>query len=169
MAEPTAPAIDPAQLELALQKLRAEQNLPLGLVAGLAASLVGAGLWAAISLATNYRIGWMAIGVGFLVGVAVRAAGKGVDPVFAYGGAALSLLGCAAGNLLTGTAIVAGREQVSFLEELAKLDVQSAIALFRATFRPMDVLFYGLAGMQGYKLSLRQVTLDELRKLVPLH
>jgi hypothetical protein len=32
-----------------------------------------------------------------------------------------------------------------------------------ANFSPIDLLFYGIAIYEGYKLSFRQVTEDELR------
>ena len=50
----------------------AASNLPPGVVAGLGAAIVGAAIWAAITAATDYQIGFMAIGVGFLAGFAVR-------------------------------------------------------------------------------------------------
>ena len=32
------------------------------------------------------------------------------------------------------------------------------------TFSPIDLLFYGLAIYEGYKLSFRQITRDELER-----
>ena len=40
--------------------LKDRQNLPLGLLAGLGAALGGAVLWAVITVATEYQIGYMA-------------------------------------------------------------------------------------------------------------
>jgi len=34
------------------------------------------------------------------------------------------------------------------------------------TFDPMDILFYGIAVYEGYKLSFRQVSPEELASLV---
>jgi len=60
---------------------------------------IGAALWALITVATNYQIGFMALGVGFLVGHSVRAFGKGVDTGFGVLGAVLALAGCLAGKI----------------------------------------------------------------------
>ena len=76
-------------------------NLVLAGVAGLAAALVGAVLWALLASATHVKIGYAAIGVGYLVGFAMRAAGKGHSPVYGYVGAVLALLGCVVGDLLS--------------------------------------------------------------------
>ena len=132
------------------------------MLAGLAAAALGAGIWAAVTVVSGYQIGWMAVGIGFLVGYAVRAVGKGIDPVFSIAGAALSLLGCAIGNLLAVCGFVAQQEGMAFLEVLARLDVQLASQLMVASFNPMDLLFYAIAVYEGFKLSPRQVTAAEL-------
>ena len=91
--EAEAPQLDPSQLEYLRQRLETEQNLPLGVVAGFIAAILGAGVWAAITVATNYQIGFMAIAIGLLVGYAVRTFGKGITSAFGVAGAILSLLG----------------------------------------------------------------------------
>jgi hypothetical protein len=40
-----------------------------------------------------------------------------------------------------------------------------AMELLVATFSPMDLLFYGIAVYEGYHLSFRQVTDQELAEL----
>lgn len=80
------------------------------------ASLVGACIWAAISVATGYQIGYVAIGVGFLVGMAVKIFGKGIDQVYGYIGAVLSLFGCVLGNLFTIILFVSVYENIPFFE-----------------------------------------------------
>jgi len=79
---PAENAIDPLILQAALQRLKSEQNLVLAALAGGVAALLGACIWAAVTVTTNYQIGWMAVGVGFLVGYAVRSFGKGIDKSF---------------------------------------------------------------------------------------
>lgn len=161
-----APALDPSQVQYLEQQLASEQNLVLGALGGLAAAAVGAGLWAGITVATGYQIGFMSIGVGFLVGFAVRTLGKGVSSVFGLVGAACSLLGCAAGNLLAVTAIVAQDQGVAFTDALAQLDAELVQNLMVAFFSPMDVLFYALALYYGYRLAFRQIDEAELQRML---
>ena len=156
------PALSAAEIKLALQALRSEQNLVAGALAGLAAALVGAAIWAIVTALTHYQIGFMAIGVGLLVGFAVRAAGKGIDPVFGVVGAALALLGCVLGNLLMVLYFLADKEQMSFLELLSHLDLELVGRVMVATFDVMDIVFYGIAMYCGYKYALRQVTNEQL-------
>lgn len=158
--------LDKAKLDRYLQQLRDNQNLVIGLLGGVVAATVGAVLWAVITAVTNYQIGWMAVGVGFLVGLAVRVCGNGVDTSFGVMGAALSLLGYLAGNLLAVCVVVARQEGMPLLELLSRLNPQIALGLLTATFSPMDLVFYGLAIYEGYQFSLRRLKPDELAKLV---
>ena len=163
----SAPQVDPVQLQYATEQLRSEQNLAMGVVAGLVASLVGAAIWAGVTIATGYQIGWMAVGVGFLVGFAVRIGGKGLDPIFGIAGAALALLGCGVGNLLAVCGILAQEEGAQLMNVLSSLDLEFAQQLMVATFSPIDLLFYGLAVYEGYRLAFRQVSQEELDTLLP--
>ena len=76
--EAQASVIDPAKMAMFNAQLDAEQNLPLGVCGGLLAAVLGAAVWAGVTVATGYQIGWMAVGVGFVVGFTVRLLGKGV-------------------------------------------------------------------------------------------
>jgi len=77
-------------------------NIPLAIAAGAFAAIIGASIWAAITVATGFQIGWIAVGVGILVGFAVRIAGKGETLTFAVIGAIFALVGCLLGNIFTG-------------------------------------------------------------------
>ncbi|MGI9592106.1 MAG: hypothetical protein ACR2P8_12110 [Myxococcota bacterium] len=158
--------LDPAQVGYLRQRLESEQNLVAGAAAGFAASLVGAAAWAGMTVATGFQIGFMAIGIGFLVGYAVRTAGRGVTSTFGVVGATLALVGCALGNLLAVTAIVAGNDGVPFFEALGQLDVALARELMVAFFSPMDLLFYGFAVYEGYRLSFRELGASELEGML---
>ena len=129
-------------------------NIILGAVAGLLAALVGAGIWAAITALTAYQVGFMAVGVGFLVGFAVRFAGKGHEPMFGVVGAVLAVLGCVVGNLLMGAWFFAANTGASYSGILLNLDPSFAVEILRATFGVIDLLFYAIAAYCGYRYSL---------------
>lgn len=154
--------IDRVRLEQFLMEVRDGSNLFLGGVAGLIAAAVGAGVWAAISASTGFQIGWMAVGVGFLVGFAVRMFGKGIDRSFGLVGGGLALLGCLAGNLLTIVVLVSQQEGIAVLDLLSRLNPAAAAELMMVTFSPIDLLFYGIAVYEGYRFSFRPVTPEEI-------
>jgi len=56
-----------------------QRSVGLGIGAGIAAGVLGAVLWAIITSAVNARIGYLALGVGALVGLAVGKLGKGPE------------------------------------------------------------------------------------------
>ena len=162
----SAPELDPAQIEYIRQRLDSEQNLPLALAAGGAASLAGAAVWAGVTVVTGFQIGFMAIGVGFLVAFAVRSLGKGVTNTFGIVGAFWSLIGCALGNLLAVTALVAREQGVPFGSAVSQLNWDLIQQLMVAFFSPMDLLFYGIALYYGYRLAFRRLTGEELEQML---
>jgi len=163
------PQLDPGRVAALQARLEREQNLPLGVTAGAIAALLGAAAWAAITVATEYQIGWMAIGIGFLVGFAVRMFGNGVSQPFGYFGAGLALVGCLLGNLLSACGFIAQQEPSAALLDVT-LGVLSqpviAAEIMRLTFTPIDLLFYGLAVYEGYRLSFRELTEADVFELV---
>ena len=159
------PIFDTAKASILTQRLRDNQNMGMGIIGGILAAFIGAAVWAVVTALTNYQVGFMAIGVGILVGYVVRRAGQGIDPVFGYVGAALALLGCVVGNLLTTCVIASMKEGVPFMEIIGGLNFNVAIEIMKYTFSPIDLVFYGLALYYGYKFSFRQLTENEIKSI----
>jgi len=157
--------IDPQKLQRHMETVRSEQNFLMGITGGLLCAAIGAVLWAVITILTEYQIGYMALGVGFLAGLGVKTLGRGVDPKFQYAGAVLALAGCLAGNLMV--VIVFGSLQtgISITTILSRLTPAVVVELYRATFNVMDLLFYGLAITIGYRYSVRTISPEEIQKL----
>jgi len=159
-------SLDPDKLEMFQRKMRSEQNLVGGAAAGLVAALAGAGMWAAVTVSTGYQIGFMAIAVGFLVGFAVRKVGRGIDKSFGLLGAALALLGCVTGNILTIVALVSQEYSMSPLKVLGDLGPAGSIEALFQTSNFMDAIFYGIAVYEGYKFSFRRISSEEAKQLL---
>lgn len=151
---------DKERRQLVSVHLQNQQSLPVALVAGIGAAIVSAIIWAAITIVTEYQIGWMAVGVGVLVGLAVRC-GKGVDRVYSVVGAALALIGCILGNFFSIVGFVAKQEQMNVFSILGAIDYLKVPSVMIEASSPMDLLFYGIAMYEGYKLSVRSITADE--------
>ena len=131
-------------------------NLALAIVAGLVAALVGAALWATLDAAVHVKIGLAAVGLGLLVGWAMRTAGQGHSPVYGYAGAALALLGCVLGDVLTDCVFVAQQLSQPVLTVITRLTPDKAWGLLRAGFQPLDALFYVIALLAGYRYAFRR-------------
>jgi hypothetical protein len=108
----------------------------------------------------------MAIGVGFLVGWAVKKLGQGIDVPFGVVGAFMSLLGCLLGNYLSAVGFIAMEYDASYFDTLAAFNFEDAIEIMKVAFSPMDILFYAIALYYGYKTSFRGLTAEELKSVV---
>jgi len=155
-----------------IERLRMEQKLIPGIVSGLVVGLVGALLWAAISVLTQYQIGYMAIAIGAGVGFAIRKMGKGIDQIFGISGAVISLLSVLLGNFLSIIGFFANYTGLGYIETLSNFNYILAISeynsvfeLMKASFQPMDLLFYALAIYAGYKFSFRKITEKKITEL----
>ena len=163
----TPPAVTRLDQEL-LSNLFAQQNLPLAIVGGAVAAIVGGLAWAVVTVASGYQIGWMAIGIGFLVGMAVRTLGKGMTKTFGIAGGGLSLFGCALGNLLAVCGLVAQSADAPIVSTTLAIlsEPATAIEFMKMSFSPMDVVFYAIAIYEGYKFSFRQISDEELELML---
>ena len=153
--------IEQNQLAEAVAKMRQEQNLSLAILAGFGSAILGAIIWAVLTVSFEYQIGFMAVGIGLLVGFAVRL-GKGVDKIYGILGAAFSLFGCLLGNFFALVGFFAKNENISLLETLSKIDYAKVPELMISTFSAMDLLFYGIAVYEGYKFSFRKISPEEI-------
>lgn len=155
--EKMAPTPQPEDYSVQLDRnqLLAEQNLLKGVSLGVIACIVGAVVWSLVSISTGYQIGYMAIGVGFLVGFAMRQ-GKGVTPVFGIIGAALALLSCVLGDFFSMIGLIAKEYEVSFWEVLTGIEYKDVASLMVENLASMTIVFYGIALYEGYKLSFRE-------------
>lgn len=159
--------INPVKLEQLMREIKAKQSLPLGILGGFIAAIVAAVIWAIITYVTNFQIGFMAVGVGFLVGYAVRLLGRGMDQSFGIAGAVLALFGCMLGNLLTGAIAVARLEGSSTSLVISTFITSPEIMweIMKAMFSPIDLLFYAIGIYEGYRFSFRELTEQEIASL----
>jgi hypothetical protein len=166
---PVSPEIQINQFEWEnfQRRLKEEQNLWLGLIGGSIGMGIGAALWMLITVLTDFQMGWMAIGVGFLAGSGVRYLGKGFDTIFGIVGGILAGVGCLLGNFLTVLVVVVREFEVPFLRLLLNLDLEIVVELITITFDPIDLLFYGLAIYAGYRASFRRVTEADMATFMP--
>ena len=145
---------DSGSAAAAQHKPIARPNFALAIVAGMASAIVGAGLWAIVTVLTQSELGLMAIAVGFLVGYAIRFVAESEDKRLGYLGAVCALLGCVLGNYLSAVAFFAQARGLTLAQVLSVLDFDLSQRLMTATFSAMDLLFYAIAIYEGFKFSV---------------
>ncbi|WP_225836048.1 hypothetical protein [Streptomyces sp. NK08204] len=134
-----APAAPPAP---------APRSLVLGLLAALAAAVVVGSLYGVIIGLTKHEIGWAAVGVGFVIGLAAGKAG-GRNPAVAIAAAVLALGSVYLGQLVGEAMIIAKLVHAGFSEVFFDhLDlVQRA---WKEDADPLTFLFFGIAGYAAF-------------------
>ena len=141
-----------------------ETRLFLGALAGLAAAFVGAVVWAVVTVTTNYQIGLVAIGIGALVGFAVRIGNGG--KAFGILGAFLALFGCVLGNYFSLIAFASAQLHVGFFAALNDADLSKVMDVMWNDFMSTSILFYAIAVYEGYRFSVvRQKPIEKKQTL----
>ncbi len=147
------------------EKIKSEQDLKKGICFGILAAIFGAILWAIITVSTNFQIGYMAIAIGAGVGLSIRYFGKGIDQIFGIWGAGIALFGCLFGNMLSVVGFIANAEGLGYIETFFSIDWRYIPEIIKETFRPMDIIFYGIAIYEAYKFSFRLITKQGIEDL----
>ncbi len=131
-----------------------------GVLAGAGAALAGAVVWTVLVVITGYELGIVAVGIGLLVGLAMAAvAGPGRSRALPVIGAVLALAGCLLGNLFSDAYYFGRLADWSTLHTLGQMIVDLTLgrSIFSAGFTPIDMLFWAIAGYEGYKLTARGI------------
>lgn len=147
------------------QELLNEQNLSLAIVGGILVGLTGAVLWAVITVATGWQIGYMALAIGAGVGYSMRYLGKGIEQIFGIAGATIAVFSCIIGNLLSVLAFLATEEGLTYMETILFFDYSYTFDLLVDTAHLMDLVFYVISGFEGYKFAFRQFNQAEIAKM----
>lgn len=159
-----SPQIDRVKYEQRMAELRSEQSVALAIVAGVLASILGAVLWAVITYLTSRQFGLVAIGIGVLVGFAVKYFGNGLDMKFGLIGAFFAFVGCVLGKILTTVVFASFTDGMPLLMVVSTFITSPSIVIeiLRADFSFIDLLFYGLAIYEGYRFSIREIGPEDM-------
>src|SRR5689334_16505111 len=117
----SSPALNPSAAPQLPPPVETESNIVLAFGAGIGAALIGAVAWAVVTVITKLEIGWMAVGVGFIVGFAVGYFNPQGRTSFGYLGATLALFGCVVGNAFSILGFLSVQEHMSLLQVLGRV------------------------------------------------
>ena len=125
-----------------------------GLAVAVVAAIVGAVVWALITVESNYHVGLGAVGIGFLVGLAIERFGGG-DRRLPVAGAVIALLGCLLGDLFADAHIIASGMHIGLFDVLRH--PRMPWSYYTQTFRAFDLVFYAIAAYEGFQFGRRGV------------
>lgn len=122
------------------------------IVLGVAGALVGAAVWVAVGAATKHEIGFVAVGVGFVVAMAmgrVRAGWSGL-PIVA---GVIALVAVVAGDFVLDVILQAQAEGFPVGDAFSSVATDPSLAreIFSAYFSPIDLLFWLIAASVAYR------------------
>lgn len=143
------------------ERLIAEQNFGLGVVAAVVAALAGALAWGVVTVITGGIPAWFAIAIGALVGYGMQVFGRGLTTKYSVVAAVMAIVGCVAGNL---AAYVIFQSKASFRsidEILSTLDLADLIDFYVRALGLLDLFFYFLAAVAAWYFAQRDLTQEE--------
>ncbi|MFI5689041.1 hypothetical protein [Streptomyces sp. NPDC051636] len=123
-------------------------NVGLGLAAALGAALVAAALYGVVIGLTKHEIGWAAVGVGFVIGLAAGKAG-GRNPALAVVSAVLALGSVYIGQLVGEAMIGADQIGVGF-NELFFQHFSLVQEAWKEDADPLTFLFFAIAAFAAF-------------------
>jgi hypothetical protein len=123
-------------------------NVALGVAAAVAAALVAAGIYGVIIGATKHEIGYAAVGVGFLIGIAAGRVG-GRNPILPVFSAVLSLGAVYLGQLV-GEAMMGAKESGLGFNEVFFNNFSLVQEAWKADADPLTFLFFAIAAYVAF-------------------
>ncbi len=124
------------------------------IVFGILAMILGAGVWALVTVVIEHEFSLVAFGVGALVGLAMYAArptSMGVAAVAAL----LAVAGCALGEFLAVPAYVAHKDGLSF-SKLLSLEVHHP-KIFFDSLSGKTYLFWAMGALTAFSMVFRRI------------
>ncbi|MEV6689362.1 hypothetical protein AB0N28_29160 [Streptomyces sp. NPDC051130] len=124
-------------------------NVGLGILAAVVAALVAAGAYGGIMHAIERQVGYAAVGVGLLVGLAAGKLG-GRNPVLPVASAVLSLGAVYAGQLFFTALVVADVNHVGLADVLDKVGIGGLNDLWKESSDVLDYVFLAIGGFVSF-------------------
>lgn len=135
-------------------------------VAGAIGGAIGAAIWVAVGYLTSYEVGWIAWGIGVLVGIAVRkSAGKEIAwPAEANNIEALlkdqypKEIWAEAEKRWASLSSQEQEEKTviyktDFARTMEQAESEVSAEVFKESFGPLDLLWFGLAAFTAFKIG----------------
>ncbi|MER5731351.1 hypothetical protein ABT084_23980 [Streptomyces sp. NPDC002138] len=126
-------------------------NVALGLIAAVIAALIAAAVYGAIIGATEHEIGYAAVGVGLLIGLAAGKLG-GRNPVLPIVAAALSLGSVYIGGLV-GEAMIGSKQLPLSATELLTDHLDVVQQAWKADADAITLVFFVLGALAAFQTA----------------
>ena len=143
------------------QRIANAQSLRAATTAGLITIIVFCVLWIMVSELFNTVFPWATVLLGFLLGFAVRRAGRGVEWYFPALAAALTIAGSVVANVVLAASVRAEQDGVSTLQIMQSFSSYTLPDFFSVVWNIGDTFFAVLAAGVAAFYSQRRLSRDE--------
>jgi hypothetical protein len=134
------PKVDREPTQDDAKRLRAAQSVRNAIMASLIAIILFSVLWSMLSVMLSRIFPWLTLLLGFLIGHAVRRAGRGLDWRFPVLAAVFALLGSLLANIVVAAAFTAPILGTTTLAVLSNLTVMTWPVFFDEVMTPADLV-----------------------------
>jgi hypothetical protein len=141
------------------------QSLRNAIVAGLAIIMIFCLLWVLISSLTGRVFAWMTVVLGYLLGIAIRHAGRGVDWRFPALAAALAIVGSVLSNVVLAASTTAAEFGTGTLDILRAVTSMTWPVFFDEVWNIGDSLYALLSAGLAAFLAPRKLSRGEFYAL----
>ncbi len=128
-----------------VRQLIHEQSLRNAIYAGLIAIIIFSILWVMVTKLTDRVFPWMTIVLGFLLGLAVRRAGRGLDWRFPLLAAAMTVVGALVGNVVVAASGTAEEFGTTTLHILRRVTSMTWPVFFEEVMSVADAVYAAFA------------------------
>ncbi len=142
------------QLDPVSAQLKARSGLAGAVFAGAVAGALGVAAWVLLTWQTGSIFVVMALGIGYLVGMAVRVFGGSSKPIFGLTAALLTLVASVFGLVLSAAAIIARQEELPFQEVVGSLDPAIVIQVLEQVTSPITIIILLFAVYESFRVAV---------------
>jgi hypothetical protein len=142
-------------------QLAGAQSLRNALVASLAALVVFCLVWVALTSLTGRVFPWMTVVLGWIVGLAVRRAGRGIDWRFPVLAGIAALAGSFVGNVVLAASVTAADYDIGTLQVLQAVTSMTWPVFFDEVWNVGDSFYAALSAGLAAFLAPRRLTRNQ--------
>jgi hypothetical protein len=140
------------------ERLVNAQSLRGAVTASLIAIIVFCALWIMVSSLFSRVFPWMTVVLGYMIGYAVRYAGRGVDWYFPAVGAGMALAGALIANIVVAASVTADEFGISTLNALGAVTSMTWPVFFDEVWNIGDSFFAVIAASLAAFFANRKLT-----------
>lgn len=145
------------------ERLLDSQSLRNAVVAGVIVIIVFSLLWISLSELTNRVFPWMTVLLGFLIGHAVRLAGRGIDWRFPAVAAFMAVAGALLANIVVAASVTAEGFGTGTLDVLAAVTSMTWPVFFDEKVTFADIFYAAVAAVIAAFYANRRLTRSQYR------